>query len=78
MLYAALLLYDKLSSLSPSDMSDRSIRHVQGTRFGCIRAIIPDIRTIVPGTRPIVSGTQPIVSGSDPEFTGCIDLVPLN
>jgi hypothetical protein len=92
MLCAALLLYDKLSSLSPSDMSDRSVRHVRDTRFGCISAIIldirtivsgtwsiiPDIRTIIPGTQPIVSATRPIVSDTDLEFTGCIDLVPLN
>jgi hypothetical protein len=70
MLCAALLLYDKLSSLSPSDMSDRSMRHVQGTTLGCIRSIVLD-------THPIVPDTQPIVLGIDPEFTGCIDLVPL-
>jgi hypothetical protein len=37
MLCAALLLYDKLSSLRPSDMSAASMRHVQGTRFSSIR-----------------------------------------
>jgi hypothetical protein len=85
MLCAALLLYDKLSSLSPSNMFDRSVTHVRGTNFGCIRTIVPDIRTIVlgtwlivPGTQPIVLGTRTIVSGTDPEFTGCINLVPLD
>jgi hypothetical protein len=29
--------YDKLSSLRLSNMSERSLRHVRGTRFGCIR-----------------------------------------
>jgi hypothetical protein len=35
--YVQLYFYDKLSSLKPSDMSDPSVRHVRGTRFGCIR-----------------------------------------
>jgi hypothetical protein len=78
MLCAALVIYDKLSSLSPSNMSNRCVRHVQGTRFGCIRAIVLDIRTIVPVTRPIVPGTRTIVPGTDLEFTGCVDLVPLD
>jgi hypothetical protein len=91
MLCAALLLHDKLSSHSPSDMSNRFMRHVRGTRFGSIRAIVIDIWTIVSGTWPIilgtwpiisgtwpiVLGTQPIVSGTDMKFTGCIDLVAL-
>jgi hypothetical protein len=75
MLYAALLLYDKLSSLSPSDMCDRSVRHV---RFGCIRAIVPGIRITIPGTRRIVPNTQTIVPGTDPKFIRCIDLVLLD
>jgi hypothetical protein len=37
MLCSALLLYDKLLSLGPSDMSTPSVRHVQGTRFSSIR-----------------------------------------
>jgi hypothetical protein len=37
MLCAALLLYDKLSSLKPLDMSTPSMRHVQGTSFNSIR-----------------------------------------
>jgi hypothetical protein len=78
MLCVALLLYDKLSSLSPSDMSDRSVRHVRGISFGYIRAIDPDIQTIILSSRPIVLGTHPIVPGTDPEFIGCIDLVPLD
>jgi hypothetical protein len=78
MLCTTLLVYDKLSSLSSSDMSDRSVRHVRGTRFGCTRAIVSDIQTIVTGTRPIVPGTRPIIPGIDLEFTGCIDLVPLD
>jgi hypothetical protein len=85
MLCVALFLYDKLSSLIPSNMSDRSMRHVRGTRSGCIRAIVPDIQTIVPGTWPIVPGTRRIalgtriiVSCTDLEFTRCIDLVPLD
>jgi hypothetical protein len=71
MLCATLLFYDKLSSLSLSDMSDRSVRHVRGTKFSYIRAIVKDIQTIISCTRSIVLGT-------DPEFTGCIDLVPLD
>jgi hypothetical protein len=84
MLCVTLLLYDKLSSLNLSDMSDQSVRHVRDTRFGCIRAIVLDTRTIVLGTRPIILVTQPvpstrtIIPGTDPEFTGCIDLVPLD
>jgi hypothetical protein len=69
MLCAALLRYDKLSSLSLSDMSNRSVRHVRGTRFGCIRAIVPDTQTIVLDIRPIVPGTRPIVPGTDPKLT---------
>jgi hypothetical protein len=68
--------YDKLSSLNPSDMFDRSVRYVRGTRFDYMRAIVLGTRPIVPGTRPIVPGTQRIVSGTrtivpdtDPEFT---------
>jgi hypothetical protein len=37
MLCAALLLYDKLSSRRPSNMSTPSIRHVWGTKFSSIR-----------------------------------------
>jgi hypothetical protein len=37
MLCATLLIYDKLSSLTPSEMSALSMRHLQGTRFGSIR-----------------------------------------
>jgi hypothetical protein len=37
MLCAALLLYVKLLSLEPSDMSVLFVRHVQGTRFNSIR-----------------------------------------
>jgi hypothetical protein len=78
MLCVALLLYDKLSSLSPSDMSDRSVRHVRGISFGYIREIDPDIQTIILSSRPIVLGTHLIVPGTDPEFIGSIDLVPLD
>jgi hypothetical protein len=34
--YVELYFYDKLSSLRPRDMSDPSVKHVQGTRFGSI------------------------------------------
>jgi hypothetical protein len=68
--------HDNLSSLNPSNMFDRSVRHVRGTRFDYIRAIVPDtrpivldIRPIVPGTQRIVPGTRTIVLGTDPEFT---------
>jgi hypothetical protein len=37
MLCTTLLLYDKLSSLRPSDMFALFVRHVQGTRFISIR-----------------------------------------
>jgi hypothetical protein len=35
--YEQLYFVDKLSSLRPLDMSDPSLRHVRGTRFGSIR-----------------------------------------
>jgi hypothetical protein len=35
--YLQLYLYNKLSSLRPSDMSDPSMRYVQDTRFSYIR-----------------------------------------
>jgi hypothetical protein len=35
--YVHLYLYDELSSFRPSDIFDPSVRHVRGTRFGCIR-----------------------------------------
>jgi hypothetical protein len=64
MLCAALLLYDKLSSLSLSNISDQSVRHVRGTRFHCIRAIVSDIGTIVSGIRRIVLDIRTIVPGT--------------
>jgi hypothetical protein len=76
MFCVALLLYDKLSNLSPSDMSDRSVRHVQGIRFSCIRAIILDIRTIISGTQSIVSVTRPIVPGTRLIIPGTQIIVP--
>jgi hypothetical protein len=35
--YIELYFYNKLSSLRPSDMSNPSVKHVWGTRFGSIR-----------------------------------------
>jgi hypothetical protein len=35
--YVQIYFYDKLSSLRPSDMSDRSMRHVQDIMFVFIR-----------------------------------------
>jgi hypothetical protein len=37
MLYVPLLLYDKLLSLRPSEMSAPSMTHVRGNRFDSIR-----------------------------------------
>jgi hypothetical protein len=35
--YVELYFYDKLSSSRPLDMSDSSVKHVRGTKFGSIR-----------------------------------------
>jgi hypothetical protein len=35
--YVEFYFYNKLSSLRPADMSDPSVKHVRGTRFGSIR-----------------------------------------
>jgi hypothetical protein len=61
--YVQLYFYDTLSSLNPSEISDLSVKHVQGTRFGSIRR---EICMILRGNPPLtlqnILGTRPIVS----------------
>jgi hypothetical protein len=64
--YVELYFYDKLSSLRPSDMSNSSVKHVWGIRFGSIRCetcmILHD--NLLPHLR-LNSANNPIVSNAD-------------
>jgi hypothetical protein len=86
MLCRVLLLYDKLSSLRPSNMSNPSVKHVRYIRFDSIRHetcmilysnLLTHLGTqpIVACTQPVVACTQPVVASTDTEFIAFIDLV---
>jgi hypothetical protein len=69
MLCATLLLYDKLSSLRPSDMLAPFVRHVKGTRFNSIR------RDLEYAFTPLFISPPP-VGGDLDDYTTIYSLLP--